>query len=213
TRCQQNNRLIVPLSHWILWEACRQLKHWQYQGYANLNLPQIPALMMSVNLSGIQLDQDDLVECIDRILAETGLEGHCLKLEITESAIMATAVSTLSRLEQLKERGIQLCIDDFGTGYSSLSRLHKLPIDTLKIDRSFVSGIEVEQNSCKLLATIVTLAESLGLDVIAEGVETPEQVNRLMALPGECKYGQGYLFSKPVDALQAQKLLQQYQRA
>ncbi|MCD8489349.1 MAG: EAL domain-containing protein [Desertifilum sp.] len=205
--------LIVPLSHWILWEACRQLKQWQYQGYTNLNLPQTPSLMMSVNLSGIQLDQGDLVESIDRILAETDLEGHCLKLEITESAIMATAVSTLSRLEQLKQRGIQLCIDDFGTGYSSLSRLHKLPIDTLKIDRSFVSGIEVEQNSCKLLATIVTLAESLGLDVIAEGVETPEQVNRLMALPGECKYGQGYLFSKPVDAIQAQKLLQQYQQA
>ncbi|NET62393.1 MAG: EAL domain-containing protein, partial [Symploca sp. SIO2E6] len=126
-------------------------------------------------------------------------------LEITETTIMNDAASGFSILEQLKALGIQLSIDDFGTGYSSLARLHQLPIDTLKIDRSFVAGIGVEADSLEITRTIVKLAHSLEMDLIAEGIETPQHLAQLRSL--QCEYGQGYWFSKPLDKVGAEALL------
>jgi diguanylate cyclase (GGDEF)-like protein/PAS domain S-box-containing protein len=256
--------LIVPIGEWVLREACITAKKWQ-QAFPN----QKP-LTMSVNLSGRQFVQPDLIEKIDRILRETDLQRETLKLEITESAIMEDAESPLGRfsiesaipfalaehgcsvkrdtsickaactseicshvapscsklggspvpaaplspimiLEQLRSLGVQLGIDDFGTGYSSLSRLYRFPINTLKIDRSFIKRMEVgcegktSTCSCTIVRTIITLAHNLGLDVTAEGIETPEQLADLRKLG--CEFGQGYLFSKPVDAAKAEALI------
>ncbi len=162
-------------------------------------------MTMSVNVAGVQFGNPGLVDYIDQILQQTGLSGACLKLEITETAIMAAAESAASLLTQLKKRQIQLCIDDFGTGYSSLSRLQRLPIDTLKIDRSFVSRMSSEAESLEIVRTCIDLAHNLDMDVVAEGVETLEQLAQLRAL--QCESGQGYLFSRPVDATTATALL------
>lgn len=193
--------LISLIDRWVLREACIQLSRWQQK----FNLP-IP-LTMSVNLSSVQLVQLGLIERLDQVLQETGLNGCCLKLEITESAIMENATTGTVMLEQLKALGIQLSIDDFGTGYSSLARLHQLPIDTLKVDRSFVNRMGNDGESLEIVRAIITLAHSLAMDVIAEGIETSQNLENLRSL--ECEYGQGYFFSKPVDSDQAEKLLSQ----
>jgi EAL domain-containing protein (putative c-di-GMP-specific phosphodiesterase class I) len=138
-------------------------------------------------------------------LRETGIDGRSLKLEITESAIAENAATGSVMLEQLKALGVQLSIDDFGTGYSSLARLHQLPIDTLKIDRSFVSRMGDDAESLEIVRTIITLAHSLAMDVIAEGIEMPQELQQLRSL--QCEYGQGYFFSKPVDSNAAGELL------
>lgn len=191
--------LINLIDRWVLKEACFQLSAWQQ--IFNTENP----LTMSVNLSSVQLSQLGLIERLDQILRETGIAGHSLKLEITESAIMENAKAGTVMLEQLKALGVQLSIDDFGTGYSSLARLHQLPIDTLKIDRSFVSKMGDDSESLEIVRTIITLAHSLEMDVIAEGVETPEESEQLRLL--HCEYAQGYYFSKPVDRHVAQALL------
>ncbi|AFY80588.1 PAS domain S-box/diguanylate cyclase (GGDEF) domain-containing protein [Oscillatoria acuminata PCC 6304] len=207
---------IVPMGAWVLEEACRQLQQWQERWQSlGLILPNrergegvgesAPFLTMSVNVAGVQFGNPGLVDYIDQILQQTGLSGACLKLEITETAIMAAAESAASLLKQLKKRQIQLCIDDFGTGYSSLSRLQRLPIDTLKIDRSFVSRMSSEAESLEIVRTCIDLAHNLHMDVVAEGVETLEQLAQLRAL--QCESGQGYLFSRPVDATTATALL------
>lgn len=172
-------------------------------------------LTMSVNLSGKQLSQPHLIEEIDRVLQETDCDPNCLKLEITESMIMENVSLATKMLWQLRERNIKLSIDDFGTGYSSLSYLHRFPIDTLKIDRSFVSRLSVEGKDGKvsgqplqIVGAIAALAHNLGLEVIAEGIETQEQVLRLMEL--KCEKGQGYLFSKPLDSEKATELLRDF---
>jgi EAL domain-containing protein (putative c-di-GMP-specific phosphodiesterase class I) len=152
---------------------------------------------VSIFLSAIQLANPDWLLEIDDFLAGYSLKGANLKLEITESVLMENAGRATAILEQLKAKQIQVSIDDFGTGYSSLSYLHYLPIDTLKIDRSFVSNMEVHSKNVTLVKSIVTLAPSLGLDVIEEGVETPKQMAILRSLG--CEYGQGYLFSRPMD--------------
>ncbi|WP_190488332.1 EAL domain-containing protein [Microcoleus sp. FACHB-831] len=194
--------LIVPLGAWVLRESCRQMRVWQ------LAFPNCTEdVTISVNLSGIQIIQPGMIEQIDEILQETELDPSCLKLEITESVIMDNAEFVRNLLEQLKARNILLCIDDFGTGYSSLSYLHRWPIDTLKIDRSFVNGIGVEGHSREIIWTIVTLAGNLGMEVVAEGVETAQQLTQLRMLKRECHYGQGYYFSKPVDSVKAGQLL------
>ncbi|WP_233258754.1 bifunctional diguanylate cyclase/phosphodiesterase [[Phormidium] sp. ETS-05] len=162
-------------------------------------------LKISVNLAGVQFAHPGLVEQIDRILYDTGLEGRYLKLEITETAIAAAPESTRQMLSQLRDRQIQLSIDDFGTGYSCLSRLHKLPIDTLKIDRSFVSQMSFDSDSFEIVRTIISLAHNLGMDLIAEGIETAQEMSQLQALG--CEYGQGYFFSKPLDAEAATVML------
>ncbi len=183
--------LIIPLGKWVLSEACRQLSVWQEQ------LSHQMPLSISVNLSGIQLWNPDVLQSIDEILDSLSLNGSHLKLEITESILMDKESEAKAVLDQLKQRQIQLSIDDFGTGYSSLAYLQSFPIDTLKIDRSFISGIEQQEKNLDITRTIITLAHSLELDAIAEGVETPAQLDILRALG--CEYAQGYLFSPPLE--------------
>lgn len=183
--------LIIPLGEWVLSEACKQLSIWRSQ-FSNHG-----PLSMSVNLSGVQLESPDLLRSIDEILQSLSLSGSSLKLEITESILMHKGSAATALLGQLKARQIQLSIDDFGTGYSSLSYLQSLPIDTLKIDRSFVNGIERREKNLEITQTIINLAHSLKLDVVAEGVETQEQLDILRSLG--CEYAQGYFFSRPLD--------------
>jgi diguanylate cyclase (GGDEF)-like protein len=181
--------LIIPLGEWVLSEACKRLSVWREQ---------FPWLVsMSVNLSGVQLGNPDLLRSVDEILQSLSLSGSSLKLEITESMLMEKGSAATALLGQLKARQIQLSIDDFGTGYSSLAYLQSLPIDTLKIDRSFISGIEHREKNLEITQTIITLAHSLKLDVVAEGVETEAQLDIVRSLG--CEYGQGYLFSRPLD--------------
>jgi EAL domain-containing protein (putative c-di-GMP-specific phosphodiesterase class I) len=164
-----------------------------------------PPLSISVNVSFKQLDEVSLAEEVERILAETGLDPTTLKLEITESSIMENAELAVATLRRFKELNISLEIDDFGTGYSSLSYLRQLPFDTVKIDRSFVKEIGTSDDTSKIINTSLQLAQSLGMDVVAEGVETQDQLARLTAMG--CPSGQGYYFSKPVDAERAQRLI------
>jgi diguanylate cyclase (GGDEF)-like protein len=191
--------LILPLGLWVLRAACRQLHAWQERA------PELSELRMSVNLSSKQLAQPDLTEQIDQILEETGVAPGDLKLEITESVIMEHPQSAAEVLQRLKDRGIRLSLDDFGTGYSSLSYLHRFPFDTLKVDRSFVSRLDVEDGDPVIVRTIVNLAHNLGMHVIAEGVETEGQVERLRDMG--CQYAQGYYFSRPVNGDSAGALL------
>ena len=183
--------LIIPLGRWVLKEACQQLINWKRSSF------HYRPLSISVNLSGIQLSHPKLLWQIDTILQALQLEGKYLKLEITESNLMENSVTLTKVLEKLKEREIKLCIDDFGTGYSSLSYLRYLPIDTVKIDRSFIVRDNKDRNY-DIVKAIVNLAHSLGLDVIAEGIETKLQLNILRELG--CEYGQGYLFASPLDS-------------
>ncbi|NES69615.1 MAG: bifunctional diguanylate cyclase/phosphodiesterase, partial [Okeania sp. SIO2D1] len=190
--------LILPLGQWVLWEACRQLQEWQ-EIYSQNDLT------IAVNISGKQFSQPNLILHIQRILQQTGINSQRLKIEITESVVMDNAESAITVLSQLQELGIQLSVDDFGTGYSSLSYLHRFPINTLKVDKSFVTNMGVNGENCEIVRAIITLAHSLGLDVVAEGIETEQQLTQLKNLG--CEYGQGYLFSKPVDAAGATALL------
>lgn len=191
---------IVQIGEWVFQSACQQLRTWQNQGLT------VEGTTMSVNLSVKQFSQPSLLDRIDTIISSTELDGNCLKLEITESAIMDNSEAATVILEQLRSRQIQLSIDDFGTGYSSLSYLHRFPVDNLKIDRSFVSRIGVPAGeNMEILRAIVTLSHNLGMTVIAEGIETARQVERLRELG--CDYGQGYFFSKPLDSKSAEALL------
>jgi len=189
--------LIKTVGLWTFRQACQQIKQWksQYQDLEHLSL--------NVNFSIYQFRQADLLEQISEILQDVGIEGHHLKVEITESAIMETLGNEISILEGLRDLGIRLCIDDFGTGYSSLSRLHDLPIDTVKIDQSFVRFMDTNDNI--IVKTIITLAHALNMNVVAEGVENIIQLKQLVRM--RCEMGQGYLFSRPVDAKIASKLV------
>jgi diguanylate cyclase (GGDEF)-like protein/PAS domain S-box-containing protein len=191
--------LIGQIDRWVWWEACHQLRTWHDK------FPRQANLTMSVNVSSKQLAQLGLLEQLDNLLREAGIQGRSLKLEITESAMMENSVVELVILEQLKALGIQFSIDDFGTGYSSLGRLYQLPIDTLKIDRSFVSRLGADKEALEIVRTVTTLAHILEMDVTAEGVETQEQWEQLRSL--NCEYGQGYLFAKPLTSQGAEALL------
>ncbi len=184
--------LIVPIGRWVLGEACRQARAWQTAASG------LPALAISVNLSARQLQQPNLVEETAQVLRETGLDPATLKLEITETVVMHDAPATLAKLEALKQLGVQLAIDDFGTGYSSLGYLKRFPVDTLKIDRSFVKGIGHDVEDTAIVRAVITVAKSLNLKVTAEGIENEEQLAHLQALG--CDRGQGYYFSKPLAA-------------
>ncbi|HEX8399589.1 MAG TPA: EAL domain-containing protein [Pyrinomonadaceae bacterium] len=197
----EDTGLIVPMTIWILREACTQLSRWRWQSPINRSL------LVSVNLSGKHFTEPNLVEQVNQILHETGLEPHCLKLEITESAAMENAEATARILSSLRELGVRLSIDDFGTGYSSLSYLHRFPIDTLKIDRSFVSRMGEAGENSEIVQTILTLAKNLEMDVIAEGVEKSHQIELLRKFG--CRYAQGFLFSKPQPAADIEKLMKQ----
>jgi diguanylate cyclase (GGDEF)-like protein len=190
--------LIVPIGKWVLEEACVKVREWQQES------PSHRALNLSVNLSARQVAQPDILEQVTNALQRSKLNPHCLKLEITESVVMENAEAATLMFKQLRALGVQLSIDDFGTGYSSLSYLHRFPLNYLKIDRSFVSRMTADDNS-EIVRTIATLAHNLGMQVIAEGIETNEQYQQLKALG--CEYGQGFLFSHPVDDVEALKLL------
>ena len=190
--------LILPLGQWVLQVACHQMRQWQRQ------FPLSPLLTISVNLSAKQFTQPSLCQQIAQILLETNLDASSLRLEITESMLMEKAdVATV--LLQLKSLGVSFYLDDFGTGYSSLSYLYRFPIDTLKIDRSFISRMGFGNDNSEIVRTITTLAQALSMDVIAEGIETVEQLMQLSAL--QCKYGQGYFFSHPLDTQAAGALI------
>ncbi len=191
--------LIIPLGDWILREACRQMHQWQQQFNRQ-------TITISINLSSHQF-KSDLVEQVARILGETKLAPECLKLEITESAMMDDVEAAIALLKQLKTLGIKLSIDDFGTGYSSLSYLQQFCADTLKIDQSFVRELESSAKNKAIVDIIVTLAHKLDMDVVAEGIETNNHLQILKTL--NCEYGQGYLFARPLKSEAATDLLAQ----
>jgi diguanylate cyclase (GGDEF)-like protein/PAS domain S-box-containing protein len=193
--------LIVPIGRWVTREACRQMAEW------HRDFPHDPPLTISVNASSRELADPDLVRNVARILQETGLYPGSLRIEVTESSIVENQDLTASTLRRLREIGVSLEIDDFGTGYSSLSRLHEYPFSTVKIDRSFVKDLETEPESLHLVETILRLAQGLGLGVVAEGIETQEQLTKLTSLG--CGYGQGYYFSRPTDSHSTQKAIQE----
>lgn len=180
----EENGLILPLGRWILFESCRQMREWQDKNSA------AASLKLSVNLSCKQFSQPDLVEQVTAALISTRLAAHCLKLEITESHLMENSVLSVKMMDRLRELGVELSLDDFGTGYSSLSYLHRLPVNYLKIDRSFVSRMTESTENGEIVNTIIRLAQSLKMKVIAEGIETSEQIEQLKQL--NCEYGQGY---------------------
>ncbi|HAN75360.1 MAG TPA: GGDEF domain-containing response regulator [Planktothrix sp. UBA8402] len=194
--------LIVPIGLWVLKEACQQLKSWQDRGLFKRKIK------MSVNLSVKQFSQLNLIQNIDKILLQTQLNSSYLKLEITESAIMEHPESATELLQQLRDRDIQLSIDDFGTGYSSLSYLHRFPLHTLKIDRSFIQRISETRQNLEIIQAIITLGHHLNMTVTAEGVETSEQLFLLRSLG--CEEGQGYFFARPLEANAAEALLQDH---
>jgi diguanylate cyclase (GGDEF)-like protein len=191
--------LIVEIGQWVLHESCRQMSEWQRLS------PVFRPLTMSVNLSSKQFTQPDLIERIKQTLHETDFDPRCLKLEITESVVMQSAETASFMLKQLRALGVQVSIDDFGTGYSSLSYLHRFPVNTLKIDRFFIGKMGAGDENAEIVRTIITLASNLGMEVIAEGIETAEQLTQLRAL--KCEYGQGYFFSKPLKGEDAEALL------
>ncbi|MBE9047436.1 EAL domain-containing protein, partial [Pleurocapsales cyanobacterium LEGE 10410] len=193
--------LIVPLGHWILQEACRQMHQW-HQQFASQ-----PELTISINLSSHQF-LPDLVEQVEQILSETQLAPQCLKLEITESAMMENLEEAIALFRQLKTLGIKLSIDDFGTGYSSLSYLQQFSADTLKVDRSFISKMKSSPKNKAIVDIIITLAHKLDMDVIAEGIETENHQAILKTL--NCEYGQGYFFAKPLNREDATVLISHY---
>jgi diguanylate cyclase (GGDEF)-like protein len=188
----EGNGLIVRLGTWVLREACRQNRAWQDAG--------LPKLKVAVNLSARQLRDNFFVPLVVQILAETGLDPHYLELELTESALMGDAGDTVYKLLRLKELGISISVDDFGTGYSSLSYLKHLPIDTIKVDRSFVRDIVDDPDDAAIVDAIVAMAHALKLNVIAEGVETREQLEFLRLR--KCQQVQGYYFARPLDPQQ-----------
>jgi diguanylate cyclase (GGDEF)-like protein/PAS domain S-box-containing protein len=184
--------LIVPLGAWGLAEACRQLVEWQKHGSAELRTARI-----SVNLSAKQLEQPDIVDRVRQVLAETGLAPASLRLEVTESTLITDAPTAQKTMRALERLGVGLHMDDFGTGYSSLDYLQRFPFDTLKIDRSFVRGIVYDHDSRLIVRSILNLARSFGMDVVAEGIEDAEQLEELKAMG--CPCGQGFYFAKPMD--------------
>lgn len=189
--------LIIAVGDWVLYTACRQSVQWQIDG--------IPPIRISVNLSGMQLKRNDQVENVAKILADTGLAPHLLELELTEGVVMENAEATINTLYKFKGMGIKLSIDDFGTGYSSLSYLKRFPIDTLKIDQSFVKDITTNSDDEAIASTIIAMAHNLRLKVIAEGVENKGQLDMLRSKG--CDQVQGYYFSKPVPEDKLKKLL------
>ncbi len=182
--------LIVPIGKWVLLNACRQAKEWHAKGFTGMTV--------SVNLSGRQFEEDDLIPMIEEILSETGLAPEFLHIELTENQIFKNTQVTLEKMREIKMLGVKIALDDFGTGYSSLGYLKNFPIDTLKIDRSFMFDIIKDKDNAAITSTIITLAQNLGLNVIAEGVEDEEQLKFLMAK--NCFFMQGFYFSKPVEA-------------
>jgi EAL domain-containing protein (putative c-di-GMP-specific phosphodiesterase class I) len=186
----EESGLIVPLGAFVLEEACRQAAAWRRK------YPEAPSLVMGVNLSGRQVRDPELAATVARVLASTGLPPSSLRLELTEQVLVDNSPATASTLMALKALGVQLAIDDFGTGYSSLGSLRHLPVEGLKIDRSFVTGMGLDPSASAIIEAFVALARALDLAVTAEGIETPEELDRVRA--AGCEIGQGFLFGPPV---------------
>jgi PAS domain S-box-containing protein len=193
--------LIVSIGTWVLRTACEQARQW------HLASPREVPLTISVNISARQFLQDDLVTQVEKILRETQVEPTAINLEITENVTMGDAPRTIRVVNELKKLGLRFSIDDFGTGYSSLSYLGRFPMDTLKIDRSFVSNLKSNPENREIIRTIIGLARNLGMEVVAEGTETAEEISYLKTL--DCEFAQGYFFSKPVDSMAAEALLRE----
>ncbi len=198
----ETSGLIIPLGWWVLTEACRQMQVWTEQ------YPAMAKFTVSVNMSSKQFSQQHIVERIQKILTDTGFVANRLKIELTEGVLIDHSDSIIATLQQIKSLGIKLLVDDFGTGYSSLSYLHRFPFDCLKIDRSFIENADQDFEKLEILQSVVRLAWNLGLDVVAEGVETSRHHAQLKAL--RCELGQGYLFSRPlssaaIEAMMAEK--------
>jgi EAL domain-containing protein (putative c-di-GMP-specific phosphodiesterase class I) len=191
--------IIIPIGQWVLREASAQCRTWQQTGWKSLR--------MGVNISSQQFRQTNLIATVAAILQETGLEPHFLDLELTESLAMQQVEESMKMLLQLRHQGVQISIDDFGTGYSSLSYLKQFPIDRLKIDRSFIADIATDPNDAAIVVAIIAMAHCLGHEVIAEGVETEEQL-KFLKMHG-CNEVQGFLFGRPVPADEFSQLLQQ----
>jgi diguanylate cyclase (GGDEF)-like protein len=186
----EESGLMVPMGVAVLEEACRRAVEWQKAH------PQIPPLVMSVNLSARQLARPDLAGTVEDVLGRTGLEGSCLALDVTETAYVKTLEGNTGALDRLRGAGVKVSIDDFGTGYSSLSYLKRLPADAIKVDKSFVGGLGEDAEDTAIVRMIVELAHTLGMEVVAEGVETEEQAALLREMG--CDFGQGFHFSKPL---------------
>ena len=188
----EDTGLILLIGMWVLREACQQMHQWHRQ------FPRSKPLTMSVNISPRQFVQHNLVEQIQHIIADTGIDPNTLRLEITESVTMGDVEQTIKILSQLRAMGVRFSVDDFGTGYSSLSYLHRFPLDVLKIDRSFVNGMNDDKERLQIVQTIMTLARNLGIEVVAEGTETDMQVDHLRNIG--CDFGQGFFFSRALTA-------------
>jgi len=195
----EESGLVVPMGERVLKQACSQAKEWQ-EGY-----PPIPPLVMAVNLSARQLCRPDLAETVEGVLKEAGLEASCLSLDITETVYVKDLEGNTAALDELKRLGVRISIDDFGTGYSSLSYLKHLPADALKIDKSFIGGLSEDIEDTALVQMIVDLAHILGMEVIAEGVESEAQVEQLKQMG--CDLGQGYYFAQPLPPEAVPKFL------
>jgi len=195
----EETSIIVPLGKWVLEEAVRQASLWRAKFYSD------PPRLISVNISGRQFQQKDLVHTVTDVLDASQFDPRCLKLEITESVMMRDPKASLEAMNTLRGLDIHLVVDDFGTGYSSLSYLKRFPVDTLKVDKSFVDGLGKDSESTAIVKAVISLAKALGMRVTAEGIETQDQLERLRAL--DCDQGQGYLFSRPVPAEAAEKLM------
>jgi EAL domain-containing protein (putative c-di-GMP-specific phosphodiesterase class I)/GGDEF domain-containing protein len=195
----ERTELIVPLGEWILREACARLKTWQNGASSPTDL------WISVNLSGVQLKDPTLIQRVSAAVSDSGLDPRCLVLELTESMAMENPTGVKSLLMRLRSIGVRISIDDFGTGYSSLAHLRQFPVDALKIDRSFVRGIETRKDSAAIVGTLTDMARQLGLHVVAEGVENEQQLALLRSL--DCHAAQGYLFAKPLDETKATEIL------
>jgi EAL domain-containing protein (putative c-di-GMP-specific phosphodiesterase class I) len=193
----EDSGLILDLGRWVLRTACAQVRAWQDQGFSDLRL--------AVNLSGRQFEQDDLVRSIAAVIEEAAFDPADLELELTESSIMRRPEQAALKLQALDRLGIRLSIDDFGTGYSSLGHLKRFPIRTLKIDQSFIQDITTDPNDAAITQAIIALAESLQLKVIAEGVETADQLDLLRRY--HCDEMQGYLFARPLPPAELVALL------
>jgi len=190
--------LIVQIGRWVLREACQQARAWQNAG--------LPPVQIAVNVSATEFRDKDFIQCVRKVLSETGLEPRYLEFELTEGVLMQDVASTASVLQELKEMGVRLAVDDFGTGFSSLSYLRQFPIDVLKIDQSFIHRLSADPDDSAIVSAIIHMAKSLKLLVVAEGIETQEQTAELQAL--RCAEGQGYLFSQPLGAAQFAQLLE-----